>query len=38
MELMEAVDTYVPEPERAIDRPFLLLAVEDVFTIQGRGR
>jgi elongation factor Tu len=34
--LMEAVDTYVPEPERAIDRPFLL-AVEDVFTIQGRG-
>jgi elongation factor Tu len=36
MELMEAVDSYVPEPERAIDRPFLL-AVEDVFTIQGRG-
>jgi elongation factor Tu len=36
VELMEAVDTYVPEPERAIDRPFLL-AVEDVFTIQGRG-
>jgi elongation factor Tu len=36
MALMEAVDTYVPEPERAIDRPFLL-AVEDVFTIQGRG-
>ena len=36
MELMEAVDAYVPEPERAIDRPFLL-AVEDVFTIQGRG-
>ncbi len=35
-QLMEAVDTYVPEPERAIDRPFLL-AVEDVFTIQGRG-
>jgi len=34
--LMEAVDEYVPEPERAIDRPFLL-AVEDVFTIQGRG-
>jgi elongation factor Tu len=34
--LMEAVDSYVPEPERAIDRPFLL-AVEDVFTIQGRG-
>jgi elongation factor Tu len=36
LQLMEAVDTYVPEPERAIDRPFLL-AVEDVFTIQGRG-
>ena len=36
LDLMEAVDTYVPEPERAIDRPFLL-AVEDVFTIQGRG-
>ncbi len=34
--LMEAVDEYVPEPERAIDRSFLL-AVEDVFTIQGRG-
>jgi elongation factor Tu len=34
--LMEAVDEYVPEPERATDRPFLL-AVEDVFTIQGRG-
>ena len=36
MELMAAVDEYVPEPERAIDRDFLL-AVEDVFTIQGRG-
>jgi elongation factor Tu len=35
-QLMEAVDAYVPEPERATDRPFLL-AVEDVFTIQGRG-
>jgi elongation factor Tu len=34
--LMEAVDEYVPEPERDIDRDFLL-AVEDVFTIQGRG-
>ncbi len=34
--LMEAVDSYIPEPERAVDRPFLL-AVEDVFTIQGRG-
>ncbi len=36
VQLMEAVDSYVPEPERAVDRPFLL-AVEDVFTIQGRG-
>jgi elongation factor Tu len=34
--LMEAVDTYVPEPTREVDKPFLL-AVEDVFTIQGRG-
>jgi elongation factor Tu len=34
--LMEGVDSYVPEPERAVDLPFLL-AVEDVFTIQGRG-
>ena len=34
--LMEAVDGYVPEPERDVDRDFLL-AVEDVFTIQGRG-
>ncbi|MDP9411682.1 MAG: elongation factor Tu, partial [Actinomycetota bacterium] len=36
LQLMEAVDGYVPEPERDIDRDFLL-AVEDVFTIQGRG-
>jgi elongation factor Tu len=36
LQLMEAVDSYVPEPERDIDRDFLL-AVEDVFTIQGRG-
>ena len=36
LELMGAVDGYVPEPERDIDRDFLL-AVEDVFTIQGRG-
>src|SRR3712207_8220205 len=36
LQLMEAVDEYVPEPERDIDRDFLL-AVEDVFTIQGRG-
>jgi elongation factor Tu len=34
--LMEAVDTYIPEPERIVDRPFLM-PVEDVFTITGRG-
>jgi elongation factor Tu len=34
--LMEAVDAYVPEPERVVDRPFLM-PVEDVFTITGRG-
>ena len=36
MNLMNAVDTYIPEPERAIDRPFLM-PVEDVFSISGRG-
>ncbi len=36
MELMAAVDSYVPEPERALDKPFLM-PIEDVFTIQGRG-
>jgi elongation factor Tu len=35
-ELMEAVDTYIPEPERDLDKPFLM-PVEDVFTITGRG-
>jgi elongation factor Tu len=34
--LMEAIDSYVPEPQREIDRPFLM-PVEDVFTISGRG-
>ena len=34
--LMEAVDTYIPEPVREIDKPFLM-PVEDVFTISGRG-
>jgi elongation factor Tu len=34
--LMEAVDAYIPEPERIVDRPFLM-PVEDVFTITGRG-
>ncbi|MDW7757003.1 MAG: elongation factor Tu, partial [Desulfuromonadales bacterium] len=36
MKLMDAVDNYIPEPERAIDRPFLM-PVEDVFSISGRG-
>jgi elongation factor Tu len=34
--LLEAVDTYIPTPERAIDKPFLM-PIEDVFTISGRG-
>ncbi len=34
--LIEALDTYIPEPERAIDQPFLL-PIEDVFSIAGRG-
>ena len=36
IELMEAVDSYIPEPVREIDKPFLM-PVEDVFTISGRG-
>ena len=36
LELMDAVDSYIPEPERASDKPFLM-PVEDVFTITGRG-
>lgn len=35
-ELMDAVDSYIPEPARAIDKPFLM-PVEDVFSISGRG-
>jgi len=35
-DLMDAVDSWIPLPERAIDKPFLM-AVEDVFTITGRG-
>ncbi len=35
-ELMEAVDSYIPEPERDVDKPFLM-PVEDVFSISGRG-
>jgi elongation factor Tu len=34
--LMEAVDSYIPTPERDIDKPFLM-AIEDVFSIKGRG-
>ncbi|HBH74265.1 MAG TPA: elongation factor Tu, partial [Synechococcales bacterium UBA10510] len=36
IELMQAVDDYIPEPEREIDKPFLM-AIEDVFSITGRG-
>ncbi len=36
MELMDAVDSYIPQPERDTDKPFLM-PVEDVFTITGRG-
>ena len=36
MELMDAVDTWIPDPQRAVDQPFLM-PVEDVFTITGRG-
>ena len=34
--LVETLDSYIPEPERAIDQPFLM-PVEDVFSISGRG-
>jgi elongation factor Tu len=36
LELMDAVDAYIPEPAREIDKPFLM-PIEDVFTITGRG-
>lgn len=36
LKLMEAVDTYIPDPVREIDKPFLM-SVEDVFSIKGRG-
>jgi elongation factor Tu len=36
MDLMKAVDEYIPEPVREMDKPFLM-AIEDVFTISGRG-
>jgi len=35
-QLLDAVDTYIPEPTRDVDRPFLM-PIEDVFTIEGRG-
>jgi len=35
-ELMDAVDSYIPAPERALDKPFLM-PIEDVFSIEGRG-
>jgi elongation factor Tu len=36
LELMKAVDSYIPQPERPLDRPFLM-PIEDVFSISGRG-
>ena len=36
MELMDAVDSYVPEPTRDLDKPFQM-PIEDVFSITGRG-
>ncbi|ABI61450.1 elongation factor Tu [Granulibacter bethesdensis] len=36
LKLMEAVDAYIPQPERPLDRPFLM-PIEDVFSISGRG-
>ncbi len=36
LKLMEAVDSYIPQPERPMDRPFLM-PIEDVFSISGRG-
>ncbi len=35
-ELLDAMDTYIPEPQREVDKPFLM-AIEDIFSIQGRG-
>ena len=36
LELMKAVDEYIPQPERPVDQPFLM-PIEDVFSISGRG-
>jgi elongation factor Tu len=35
-ELLDAIDSYIPEPERDVDKPFLM-PIEDVFSISGRG-
>ena len=35
-ELLDALDSYIPEPERALDQPFLM-PIEDIFSIEGRG-
>jgi elongation factor Tu len=35
-DLMDAIDSYIPEPQRATDKPFMM-AIEDVFSIEGRG-
>ncbi|MFG0330572.1 MAG: elongation factor Tu [Phycisphaerales bacterium] len=35
-ELMDALDTYIPEPQREVDKPFLM-SIEDIFSIKGRG-
>jgi elongation factor Tu len=36
MKLVEALDSFIPDPERAVDQPFLM-PIEDIFTIEGRG-
>ena len=36
MELMDTIDSYIPDPQRAVDQPFLM-PIEDIFTITGRG-
>ncbi|MFX6035970.1 elongation factor Tu, partial [Acinetobacter baumannii] len=36
LELMRAVDDYIPQPERPLDKPFMM-PIEDVFSISGRG-
>jgi len=36
IKLVEALDSYIPEPKRDTDKPFLM-PIEDIFTIEGRG-